>query len=91
MLRKVDVSNLDFVKKKKKLWKHWGEVEQNCLDVNTKIGGGLGELQKDACQSLTSVERACDESEQVLCELEDLTLASFPAAHLCSRVKGGCL
>lgn len=37
---------------------------------------------------LTGVERARDESEQVLCELEDLPLAPFPAAHLCSWESG---
>lgn len=37
------------LKKKKRskfLWKCWGEVEHNCLDVNTKIGGGLREPQQ---------------------------------------------
>lgn len=37
------------LKKKKSnfLWKRWGEeVEQNCLDGNTKIGGGLAEPQQ---------------------------------------------
>lgn len=37
---------------------------------------------------LTGVECARDESEQVLCELEDLPLAPFPAAHLCSWESG---
>lgn len=45
------------------------------------------QLQTDI-RSLTGVERACDESEQVLCESEDLTLAPFPAAHLCSSGRG---
>lgn len=38
--------------------------------------------------SLTGVERACDESEQVLCESENFTLAPFPAAHLYSLGRG---
>lgn len=43
-------------------------------------------------RSLTGVERARDEPEQVLCELENLPLAPFPAAHLCSLVgRGGGL
>lgn len=33
---------------------------------------------------LTGVERAGDESEQVLSQSEDLALTPFPAAHLCS-------
>lgn len=40
-------------------------------------------------RSLTGVERARDEPEQVLCELENLPLAPFPAAHLCSLVGRG--
>lgn len=40
-------------------------------------------------RSLTGVERACDKSEQVLCELEDLPFAPFPAAHCCSWEGGG--
>lgn len=40
-------------------------------------------------RSLTGVERARDKSEQVLCELEDLSFAPFPAAHLCSWERVG--
>lgn len=36
-------------------------------------------------QSLTGVERAGDESEQVLSQSEELALTPFPAAHFAPR------
>lgn len=53
--------------------------------IIVKWKGGWGEIQlSKSTRSLTGVERPCYESEQVLCELEDLPFAPFPAAHLCS-------
>lgn len=54
------------------------------LDVNMLGMFGL----PNVTGSLTGVERARDESEQVLCELEDLPLAPFPAAHPCDSGLG---
>lgn len=49
------------------------------------MNGNVGQIRlSKSTRSLTGVERARDKSVQVLCELEDLPLAPFPAAHLCS-------
>lgn len=48
-----------------------------------KANTGVEIILSKCSRSLTGVERPCDESVQVLCELEDLPLAPFPAAHRC--------
>lgn len=77
----------------------FNKFEVNSHGDKSTTSADLGELRQmethegkirlsKSAGSLTVVERACDESEQVLCELEDLPLAPFPAAHLCSLTRG---
>lgn len=71
----------------------WQQIRES-QQMETHAWGEWDWCLSKSIGSLTCVESASDKSEQVLCELEDLPFAPFPAAHLCSggwkaQCKGG--
>lgn len=72
-------------------WRSLSKLPKGSLRIQADgMNGNAAGSLSEPLGSLTGVKRARDKSEQVLCELEDLPLAPFPATHLFSW-EGRCL